>query len=411
MSARPPQIVAFGGGGFSMEWGNPLLDDHVLALTGVEHPKVCFLPTASGDADHYVVRFYRAFPAPRCEPSHISLFRRETGVGDPRAHLLAQDVIYVGGGSLVSLMGTWRAHGIDVALHEAWRAGVVLCGGSAGSLCWFSHAVSALSRGPARGSRAWASCRGATPCTTRDEPGRRDGVPRRGRRRDAARLRRRRRRGAALRRHRAGRGGVLPPGGAGDATCSPTASGGATERELPVRYLGEPEARGVDAPRRHWWAARRSPRDAPARGARAPTGACVILAVVPDQPGERRRILAMGGGGFTMQERSPGARPAGADADRQAGAEDLLSADRQRRRARADDPLLRAFSGVAVRAEHPVAVSPRSRPARPGRASARPGRDLRRRRLDAQHARDLARARRRRGDARRLGARGSCWPG
>ena len=65
MSARPPQIVAFGGGGFSMEWGNTLLDDHVLSLTGVDRPRVCFLPTASGDADHYVVRFYRAFPSAR----------------------------------------------------------------------------------------------------------------------------------------------------------------------------------------------------------------------------------------------------------------------------------------------------------------------------------------------------------
>ncbi|MEO8966469.1 MAG: Type 1 glutamine amidotransferase-like domain-containing protein [Solirubrobacteraceae bacterium] len=53
MPLRPPQIVAFGGGGFSTEWGNPLLDDHVLALSGVERPKICFLPTASGDADHY----------------------------------------------------------------------------------------------------------------------------------------------------------------------------------------------------------------------------------------------------------------------------------------------------------------------------------------------------------------------
>jgi dipeptidase E len=147
---RRPQIVAFGGGGFSMEWGNTLLDDHVLSLTGVERPRVCFLPTASGDADHYVVRFYRAFPAHRCEPSHISLFRRETGVGDPRAHLLAQDLIYVGGGSLVSLLGTWQAHGIDHHLREAWEAGVVLCGGSAGALCWFSHAVSGFHEGPAR---------------------------------------------------------------------------------------------------------------------------------------------------------------------------------------------------------------------------------------------------------------------
>ncbi len=133
-----------------MEWGNTLLDDYLLRLTGVQRPRVCFLPTASGDADHYVVRFYRAFQASRCEPSHISLFRRETGVGDPQTHLLAQDLIYVGGGSVVSLLGTWRAHGIDCVLREAWRAGVVLCGGSAGSLCWFAQAVSGFHEGAPR---------------------------------------------------------------------------------------------------------------------------------------------------------------------------------------------------------------------------------------------------------------------
>lgn len=144
---RSPQIVAFGGGGFSDGCANPLLDDYVVGLTRVARPRVCFLPTASGDADHYVVRFYRAFAATRCEPSHISLFRRETGVADPRSHLLAQDLIYVGGGSVISLLGTWRAHGLDRALREAWRSGVVLCGGSAGSLCWFSAAVSSFHRG------------------------------------------------------------------------------------------------------------------------------------------------------------------------------------------------------------------------------------------------------------------------
>ena len=60
-----------------MEAGNPLLDDYVLRLTGVERPRVCFVPTASGDADHYVVRFYRTFAAFGCEPSHLSLFRRD----------------------------------------------------------------------------------------------------------------------------------------------------------------------------------------------------------------------------------------------------------------------------------------------------------------------------------------------
>jgi len=151
---RPPQIVAFGGGGFSMDAGNPLLDDYVLSLTGAERPRVCFLPTASGDADHYVVRFYRTFGAARCEPSHVSLFRRDRCAGavetDVEAHLLAQDLIYVGGGSVLSLLGTWRAHGVDAVLAEAWRRGVVLCGLSAGSLCWFKEAVTAFHGPPSR---------------------------------------------------------------------------------------------------------------------------------------------------------------------------------------------------------------------------------------------------------------------
>jgi dipeptidase E len=147
MSMRPPQIVAFGGGGFSMEAGNPLLDDYVLEQTGVDRPKVCFIPTASGDADHYVVRFYREFAA-RAECSHVSLFRRDKGAGavegDLEAHLLSQDLIYVGGGSVLSLLGAWRAHGLDQILKRAWRRGVLLCGLSAGSLCWFSEAITAF---------------------------------------------------------------------------------------------------------------------------------------------------------------------------------------------------------------------------------------------------------------------------
>lgn len=151
MATRPPQIVAFGGGGFSMEAGNPLLDDYVLSLTGESRPRVCFVPTASGDADHYVVRFYRTF-ATSCETSHVSLFRRDRGsgavAGDLEEHLLGQDVIYVGGGSVVSLLGAWRAHGLDRVLRAAWRKGVVLCGLSAGSLCWFAEAVTAFHGAP-----------------------------------------------------------------------------------------------------------------------------------------------------------------------------------------------------------------------------------------------------------------------
>jgi dipeptidase E len=247
MPARVPQIVAFGGGGFSMEWGNTLLDDHVLSLTGVERPRVCFLPTASGDADHYVVRFYRAFPASRCEPSHVSLFRRETGVGDPRAHLLAQDLVYVGGGSLVSLMATWRAHGIDLALREAWRAGVVLCGGSAGSLCWFSQAVSAFHEGPPTRIEALGLLPWSNAVHYNEEKGRRntfldavaEGFPPGYGVGD----------GAAL--HFVGTElaeVVSSQPDAGAVYATPDGIGGATERRLPVRYLGDGPTRLEDRP-------------------------------------------------------------------------------------------------------------------------------------------------------------------
>jgi len=138
-----------------MERDGSLLDDYVLSLLDSARPRVCFLPTASGDADHYVVRFYRRFSA-SCQTSHVSLFRRDQGAGgvehEPATHLLAQDLIYVGGGNVVSMLGTWRAHGLDEVLRSAWRKGVVLCGPSAGSLCWFEEALSAFHGAP-RGVR------------------------------------------------------------------------------------------------------------------------------------------------------------------------------------------------------------------------------------------------------------------
>ncbi len=134
-----------------MERDGTLLDDYVLSLVDAARPRVCFLPTASGDADHYVVRFYRRF-SPGCEASHVSLFRRDQGTGgvedDLATHLLSQDLIYVGGGNVLSMLGAWRAHGLDAILREAWRRGIVLCGPSAGSLCWFDEALSAFHGAP-----------------------------------------------------------------------------------------------------------------------------------------------------------------------------------------------------------------------------------------------------------------------
>jgi dipeptidase E len=133
------RIVALGGGGFSMEPENPVLDDHVLALAEVSRPRVLFVPTASGDSAEYIGRFRDAFPAERAEASVLTFFERT--VEDLRALVLAQHVVYVGGGSTANLLAVWRLHGLDTVLFEAYAAGVVLAGISAGMNCWFAASV------------------------------------------------------------------------------------------------------------------------------------------------------------------------------------------------------------------------------------------------------------------------------
>jgi dipeptidase E len=132
--SRPRTIVAMGGGGFSMEADNPLLDEFIVSLAGADRPRVCFLPTASGDADSYVVKFYDAF-ARRAEASHLALFNRTAS--DLEGVVLGQDIIYVGGGNTENMLAIWRLHGVDRILRNAWDTGVVLAGLSAGSICWF----------------------------------------------------------------------------------------------------------------------------------------------------------------------------------------------------------------------------------------------------------------------------------
>jgi len=133
------QIVALGGGGFSMEPENPLLDDYILSLARTRRPRVCFVPTAGGDSDNYILRYYDAFARRNCTANYLPLFSRRDK--DLRGFVLEQDVIYVGGGNTVNLLAVWRAHGLDQIIRQAYEQGAILCGVSAGSLCWFEAGV------------------------------------------------------------------------------------------------------------------------------------------------------------------------------------------------------------------------------------------------------------------------------
>lgn len=140
-----------GGGGFSMPEvaGGHGLDDLLLGLTGADTPRVCFVGTASGDAASYVERFLDAFDG-RARTSVLALFGNGPEGAVPLDRLedvLAQDVVYVGGGSTANLLAVWRLHGLPDLLAEAARRGTVLAGISAGMNCWY-EASSTDSFGP-----------------------------------------------------------------------------------------------------------------------------------------------------------------------------------------------------------------------------------------------------------------------
>lgn len=122
-----------------MEPENPLLDTYILQQAKKDTPKICFIPTASGDAEGYVNNFYRFFEKQSCEPSHLSLFRPPTR--DLESFVLEKDIIYVGGGSTKNLVALWKEWGLDSILRKAWEKGIVLAGISAGSICWFEEGV------------------------------------------------------------------------------------------------------------------------------------------------------------------------------------------------------------------------------------------------------------------------------
>jgi len=141
MPATAPTVLATSMGFDSrgrgpLDWAPGPVFDLAFSLAGdPARPRICYLGTATGDDPARVAGFHGAFAGRDVATSHLSLFPMPT-VADVRAHLLAQDVVWVGGGSVANLLAVWRVHGLDEVFHEAWRAGVVLAGVSAGSLCW-----------------------------------------------------------------------------------------------------------------------------------------------------------------------------------------------------------------------------------------------------------------------------------
>ena len=131
-------IVAIGGGGFGRSLGSLEIEKYIISLISKKRPKICFIPTASGDSSLYKLNFYRAFSKLNCITSHIDFFSRTESLEEK---VLTQDIIYVGGGNTKSMLAVWKEWNLHNILQNAYEKGIVMSGVSAGAICWFERGI------------------------------------------------------------------------------------------------------------------------------------------------------------------------------------------------------------------------------------------------------------------------------
>jgi peptidase E len=139
------RILALGGGGFLMENRHSPIDQYIVKLAGQARPRICFVSTPNGDLPEGIDKFYEAYGPLNCEPSHLAFFRKPgpgaIALSSIEDALLAMDVIYVGGGNTRSALGVWREWGLQEVFQRALASGALLCGMSAGAICWFESGL------------------------------------------------------------------------------------------------------------------------------------------------------------------------------------------------------------------------------------------------------------------------------
>ena len=148
---RPRNIIAIGGGGFGENPGQGIIEKYILKQANKKTPRICFIPTATGDNEAYKVNFYSTFSNLDCHPSHLDFFKRTPNLNDL---ILEQDVIFVGGGNTKSMLAVWKEWGLNKILKKAYHNGVVMSGVSAGAICWFQNGI----------TDSWASNLKLMPC-------------------------------------------------------------------------------------------------------------------------------------------------------------------------------------------------------------------------------------------------------
>lgn len=135
--AQDEVIFAYGG-----DLNRPFIN-YVASLTRKPRAKICFLPTGLADSPWAINWWYSLCAELPVEPHVLNVWVSSAYAKESFEHdLLGMDAIIVGGGNTLNMIAIWKAQGIDLALRKALQRGIVLAGGSAGSICWYQGGIS-----------------------------------------------------------------------------------------------------------------------------------------------------------------------------------------------------------------------------------------------------------------------------
>jgi len=132
------QIIAIGGGGFGSNPGVGIIEKYIIDQSDKKYPKICFIPTATGDDEKYKVNFYSTFDKLNCFSNHLDFFKRTPDLEDL---IFSNDIFYIGGGNTKSMLAVWKDWGLSNLLKKAYNNGAIMCGVSAGAICWFEKGI------------------------------------------------------------------------------------------------------------------------------------------------------------------------------------------------------------------------------------------------------------------------------
>ncbi len=130
-------IVAIGGGEIR-QLKTLAIDKTIVSLAGKKHPRLLIIPTASNDSENYTQTIGKVYGEKLgCKVDSLLLMHKKSSKKEIEEKILSADIIYVGGGNTLKMMKLWRRLGVDKLLKSAHDKGTILCGISAGAICWF----------------------------------------------------------------------------------------------------------------------------------------------------------------------------------------------------------------------------------------------------------------------------------